>query len=110
MRLKPSVLAIALALAIPAVAQPAAPADAADCKAEEAALEQGIDLARSKGQMLRRRQLAEALTALQARCNTVAPQENRPARIEKLEHEIRELRLELERAESQLRELKQAGS
>lgn len=110
MRLKPSVLAIALALAIPAIAQPVAQGDAADCKAEEAALEQDIDLARSKGQMLRRRQLAEALTALQARCKTVAPQQSRPARIEKLEHEIRELRLELERAESQLRELKQAGS
>lgn len=110
MRLKPSVLAIALALAIPAIAQPVAQADASDCKAEEAALEQDIDLARSKGQMLRRRQLAEALTAQQARCKAVAPQQSRPARIEKLEHEIRELRLELERAESQLRELKQAGS
>jgi hypothetical protein len=104
--MKPHVLAIALALAAPAFAQPTNPADNADCKAEQAALEQDIDLARSKGQMLRRRQLAEALVALQTRCRMLSPEQSRAARIEALEHEIRELRQELSRAEEQLRNLK----
>lgn len=75
MRVKPSFLAIALALAIPAIAQPVDQADNTDCKAKEAALERDIDIARSKGQMLRRRQLAEALAALQTRCKAVAAPE-----------------------------------
>ena len=100
-------LAISLALALPVVAQPANQAgNSTDCKAEEAALERDIDLARSKGQMLRRRQLAEALVALQARCKTLSPEQSRAARIEALEQEIRDLRLELQRAEEQLRSLK----
>lgn len=106
MRAKPTFLAIALALTIPAFAQPADQADNTGCKAEEAALERDINLARSKGQMLRRRQLAEALVALQIRCKTLAPEQSRAARIELLEQHIRELRLELDRAEEQLRELK----
>jgi hypothetical protein len=109
MRVKPCFLALALALSIPSIAQPTDQADAADCKAEEAALERGIDLARSKGQMLRRRQLAEALVALQTRCKTLAPEQSRAAKIQRLEQDIRELRLELERAEEQLRELKSAA-
>ncbi|CAN7159096.1 MULTISPECIES: DUF1090 family protein [unclassified Variovorax] len=110
MRVKPSFLAIALALAIPAIAQPVDQADNTDCKAKEAALERDIDIARSKGQMLRRRQLAEALAALQTRCKAVAaPEQSRAARIERLEQEIRDLRLELNRAEEQLRELKHGG-
>lgn len=106
MRMKPCLLAAALTLAMPAFAQSAEPADAAACHAEEAALERDMDLARSRGQMLRRRQLAEALSALQARCKTVAPAKSREARIEKLEQEIRTLRSELDRAEEQLRSLK----
>ncbi len=86
--------------------QAAEPTDSAGCQAQEAALERDIDLARSRGQMLRRRQLGEALTALQARCETLAPAQSRALRIEKLEHEIRQLRLELDRAEEQLRRLK----
>jgi hypothetical protein len=110
MRAKLFLLAIALALATPAIAQPADPVDQADCRAEEAAIEREIALARSKGQMLRRRQLAETLTALQTRCRTLAPEQSRAARIERLEQEIRELRLELDRAEEQLRELRHGGS
>jgi len=106
MRMTPCFLAVALILALPAFAQSAEPADAAACHAEEAALERDMELARSRGQMLRRRQLAEALSALQARCRTMAPATSREARIEKLEQEIRTLRLELERAEEQLRSLK----
>ncbi|MFH0129496.1 DUF1090 family protein [Variovorax sp. VaC1] len=104
MLLKPCFLALALTLALPAFAQSAEPSDAGDCKAQEAALESDMDLARSRGQMLRRRQLAEALSALQARCNATAP--SKAARIEKLEQEIKTLRSELERAEEQLRSLK----
>ncbi|VTU22223.1 hypothetical protein H6CHR_01746 [Variovorax sp. PBL-H6] len=111
MRVKSSFLAIALALAAPAIAmaQPASQVDAAACKAEEEALEQDMAVARSRGQMLRRRELAEALTALQGRCKTLAPAQSRAARIDKLEQEIRELRLELDRAEAQLRELTHGG-
>ena len=105
----PNVLLIALALAGPALAQPADPANpptSADCKAEEAAIERSIELARSKGQMLRRQQLADALAALQTRCRTADPQQSRAARIDALELEIRGLRQELDRAEEQLRTLK----
>ncbi|MBT2321420.1 DUF1090 family protein [Variovorax paradoxus] len=110
MRVKASILAIALGLAAPALAQPSSQVDNTACKAEEAALERDIALARSKGQMLRRRQLAEALAALQIRCETLTLEQSRAARIEKLEQEIRELRLELDRAEEQLRDLKKGGS
>jgi hypothetical protein len=106
MSVKPCILAMTLALALPAIAQPTDQADDTSCKAELAALERDIDLARSRGQMLRRRQLAEALDALQARCKTLNPEQSRAARIETLEQEIRELRLELHRAEEQLRNLK----
>ena len=110
MCVKPCFLVIALALAAPAVAQPTDQVDNTECKAEKAAIERDIDLARSKGQMLRRRQLAEALAALQTRCETLAPAQSRAARIERLEREIRELRLELRRAEEQLRDLKNGAS
>lgn len=109
MRVKSSFLAIALAVAAPAMAQPAGQVDTAACKAEEDALEQDIALARSRGQMLRRQELAEALAALQVRCKRLTPAQSRAARIEKLEQEIRGLRLELDRAEEQLRELTRGG-
>ncbi|MGJ7524671.1 DUF1090 family protein [Variovorax sp. GB1P17] len=112
MRLKPCFLALALTLlAMPAFAQSAPPVDAAgDCKAQEAALESDMDLARSRGQMLRRRELADALSALQARCNAPPPTQSKAARIDKLEQEIKALRLELDRAETQLRSLKSEPS
>lgn len=106
MRVNPCFLAIALALATPAVAQPPGQADKLECEADIAAIERDMAVARSKGQMLRRRQLAEALAALQARCGTLAPEESRAANIERLEQEIRELRKELDHAEEQLRKLK----
>ena len=106
MRVNPCFLAIAMALATPAIAQPTGQVDNAKCEAEKAAIERDMDLARSKGQMLRRRQLAEALAALQARCETLAPEQSRAANIERLEQEIRELRKELDHAEEQLRKLK----
>lgn len=106
MRVNPCVLAIALALATPAIAQPTGQVDNTECKAEKTAIERDMDLARSKGQMLRRRQLAEALAALQARCETLAPEQSRAADIERLEQEIRELRKELDHTEEQLRKLK----
>ena len=104
------VYALAGLLAPSAFAQPAAatlPApDGPACQAEEASLEHDIDLARSRGQMLRRRELADALSALQQRCQAAVPAEGRAARIERLEREARALRLELERTEEQLRRLK----
>lgn len=102
-------MAIVLALAAPVFAQPAEQpkqVEGASCEAEEAALEREMDLARSRGQMLRRRQLAETLAALRTRCHGSEPQQSRAARIDKLEQEIRALRSELERAEDQLRDLR----
>ena len=89
-----------------AQAQPKESPSAASCKAEEAALERDIDLARSRGQMLRRRQLAENLSALRTRCEASDPSMGRAARIDKLERDIQLLKAELEQAEEQLRELK----
>jgi hypothetical protein len=105
-RVKLCLMTIALGLAAPAIAQAIDQAGSADCKAEEAALERDIDLARARGQMLHRQQLDEALVALKTRCETLAPEQSRAAHIRKLEAEIRELRLELDRAEEQLRKLK----
>jgi len=110
MRVNPRFLAIALALATPAVAQPAAQADESDCKAEAATIERDMDIARSRGQMLRRRQLAETLAAVQARCQTPAPAQSRAASIQQLEQEIRALRKELDAAEAQLRKLRSEDS
>ena len=112
MRVNPRFSTIALALATAAFAQPTAQPtgelDRTRCQAERAAIERDMDVARSKGQMLRRRQLAETLTALQARCEPLATQESREANIERLEQEIRELRNELDKVEAQLRDLKRA--
>jgi TolA-binding protein len=102
-------MAIVLAWAAPVFAQPAEQArqmEGASCEAEEAALEREMDLARSRGQMLRRRQLAETLAALRTRCHGSETPQSRAARIDKLEQEIRALRSELERAEDQLRDLR----
>jgi len=102
-------MAIALALATPAMAQPTGPADSAECEAEKTAIERDMDLARAKGQMLRRRQLAEALATVQARCETLASAQGRAANIEQAEQRVRELREALGRAEEQLRKLKEAA-
>jgi chaperonin cofactor prefoldin len=107
MRVTTRLLSIVLTLTTPAVAQPTGQMDSStECQAEKAAIDRDMELARSKGQMLRRRQLAEALATLQARCETLAPEQSRAANIESLEKEIRELRKELDHAEEQLRKLK----
>jgi septal ring factor EnvC (AmiA/AmiB activator) len=111
MRFKPCFLALAWALAMPAFAQTTPPEpqplDAADCKAQEAVLERDMALARSRGQMLRRRELGEQLAALQTRCKALgAPRRAARRASRRLEQEIRTLRAELERAEEQLRSLK----
>ena len=110
MCIKRCFLVTALALVSAATAQPADRTDVIGCEAEEAALEREIDLARSKGQMLRRRQLTEALAAVQSRCEALAPERSRAARIDSLERRIRELRLELDRAEDRLRDFRTGDS
>lgn len=70
-----AVLILASAPSAPAFAQPATSpltttAEAADCRAEEAALVQAMDAARARGRMLQRRQLAEQLEAVQRQCGT----------------------------------------
>ena len=106
MRAKLCNLAIALTLAGPAIAQQTAQVDKAKCDVEQAAIERDMDLARSKGQMLQRRQLAEALAAVQSRCETLSPDQRRAADIERLEKEIRDLHKELDDAQEKLRKLK----
>jgi len=106
MGVNPCFLVLLLALAAPAIAQPTEPVGDANCNSEKAAIEREMELARSKGQMLRRRQLAESLVAVQARCENLSPQQRRAADIEKLEAEIRELRKDLDHAEEELRKMK----
>jgi hypothetical protein len=100
-----SLLAATAAPAQPAPSAP--PADAATCRAEEAALIQDMDIARARGRMLQRRQLATELEAVQARCGTLPPMQSREAHIERLQSEIREMRKEIDRAETELRRLRQ---
>jgi len=108
MRANLSLLAITMVLAASAAgAQPTEAAALADCKAELATVERDMDEARSRGQMLRRRQLAETRDALQARCAPAAPL-SREAQIANVEKDIRDLRTELDRAQEELRKLKSA--
>jgi hypothetical protein len=102
------VLAFVLVSSGPVFAQsaPPEPTDHASCQAEEASLEQEIALARSRGQMLRRRQLADALYAMQAHCAALVPPKDKAARIERQEQEVAHLRAELSRAEAYLAKLK----
>ncbi|MDM0016890.1 DUF1090 family protein [Variovorax saccharolyticus] len=111
MRLKLGLAAIVLlASANTSFAQAAEPTDAASCKAEEATLEQSIAQARARGQMLRRRQLTESLAVLQGHCEALAAAKDPATQIKRQEQEVQQLRLELERAEAQLRKLKAAKS
>ncbi len=95
------------AFAQPATSRPTTAAEAADCRAEEAALVQAMDAARARGRMLQRRQLAEQLEAVQRQCGTRPPTESREDAIARLQAEILELRKELDRAETDLRKLRQ---
>ncbi len=58
--------------------------------------------------MLRRRQLSDALVALQAHCDAMMAAKDPATQIKRQEQEVQQLRLELERAEAQLRKLKAA--
>ncbi len=98
-----------LLLAGPAAAQqPAVHTDSPVCAADIAALTRDMEAARTKGQMLRRQQLADELAALHARCeqHQHATETDRVANIQKLEQQIKELRAQLSRAEEELRKLK----
>lgn len=99
-------LVLSLALTGTAIAQPAGDSGASECKAQAAAIERDMAVARSKGQMLRRRQLADELAALQARCDSAPVDQGRAARIESLEQEVKDLRSKLDQAEEELRKLK----
>ncbi len=106
-RMKSCFLALSLACATSTFAQPSTdPRDSAGCQAEEASLQQDIALARSRGQMLRRRQLADALTALRKHCENLPPITDRATLIRRQDQEVQLLRAELERAEAYLYKLK----
>ena len=96
-----------MTLAGSAMAQPAvAVHDSTSCAAEQTELEKHIDLARAKGRMLLRQQLADQLATLQQDCKLLSADQGSAANIQMLEREIRALRAELEAAEEQLRKLK----
>ncbi|MBD9395708.1 DUF1090 family protein [Acidovorax sp. ACV01] len=100
-------LVIAITVTGSAIAQPANPVENhTACTAEKADVEKRMEVARSKGQMLLRRQLADQLAALQSSCQPLAVDPGRAANIERLEKEVRALRAELEAAEEQLRKLR----
>ena len=101
------ILAIALALAGSAIAQTTStPGNHAACHTQTADIERRMDVARSKGQMLLRAQLADQLATLQAGCQPLSPDQSRAANIQRLESEIQALKTDLEVAEVQLRKLK----
>ena len=89
------------------MAQSARQVPSADCTAEQTTLQAEMDVARSRGRMLQRRQIAEELTALQARCGALPPARSVEMQIESLQKDILEMRKELDRAESELRRLRQ---
>ena len=82
-------------------------AAAAECQANRVALETRMEVARSKGRMLLRQQLANQLAAMPANCSTTTAAPTRAARIAQLEGEISALTAELEAAERELRKLKE---
>ena len=101
------ILAIALALTGSAIAQTTStPGSHAACQTQTADIERRMDVARSKGQMLLRAQLADQLATLQAGCQPLSPDQSRAANIQRLESEIQALKTDLEVAEEQLRKLK----
>jgi len=105
--MKSCFLSLSLACAVPVFAQPSTdPRDSAGCQAEEVSLQRDIALARSRGQMLRRRHLADALAALRKHCENLPPVKDRATLIERQDREVQQLRGELERAEAYLRKLK----
>lgn len=99
--------AFASTLPTSAVAQPVTQAGTADCTAAQTALQAEMDVARSRGRMLQRRQIAEELLAVQARCGTLPPARSVEMQIESLQKDILDMRKELDRAETELRRLRQ---
>lgn len=77
----------------------------ADCYKQQAALEKDMNAARSRGQMLRRRQLQDSLDALRALCDEIASQQTHEGRVMRQKNIVMQLRLDLARAEEELREI-----
>ena len=99
-------LSIGLLLSMQANAQPEpSKKTEADCYAQQAALEKDMRDARSRGQMLRRRQLQESLDALRARCDEIAAKDTHEARVMRQKNVIMQLRLDLANAEEDLRRI-----
>jgi hypothetical protein len=99
--------AMAMALAGSAMAQSPVTVDFnTACSAQRADVEKRMELARSKGQMLLRRQLADQLATLQAGCKPLFADQSRAANIQRLEQDVRALQAELDAAEEHLRKLK----
>jgi len=80
----------------------------ADCYAQQASLEKSMRDARSRGQMLRRRQLQESLDALRARCDEIASKDTHEARVMRQKNVVMQLRLDLANAEDELRRIEKS--
>lgn len=98
-------LGIALLCVTQSIAQQKPSITEADCYAQQTALEEEMRAARSRGQMLRRRQLEESLHALQSRCEEVASKDTHEARVMRQKYVVLQRQLDLDRAEEQLRQL-----
>ena len=92
-------------LAAPSYAQEKTAATLADCDKQQAALEKDMRAARSRGQMLRRRQLEESLHALQQRCEEAASLETHEGRVLRQKNLVMQRQLDLAEAQEQLRQL-----
>lgn len=76
------------------------------CNAQKVEVQKRMEIARSKGQMLLRQQLAEQLAVLQVDCKPLPASQTRAAAIERLEKKVEALRTELDTAQEQLHQLK----
>lgn len=101
-------LLIMMALAGAAAAQPTAEGPASRCDSQASVIARDMELARSKGQMLRYRQLADQRAALLQNCpsSSFSPDESRADRVKRLEQTISQLRRELGDAEAELERLR----
>lgn len=101
-------MAIVIAFAGTAAAQSTVVGPASRCSSEATAISSDMDVARSKGQMLRHRQLSDQRAALLKNCSLTAGSESPGARIKHLELRIVQLKGELTDAEAELERLRKA--
>ncbi|SFN17671.1 DUF1090 family protein [Variovorax sp. OV329] len=76
-----------------------------ECETQQVQLQRDMRDARSRGQMLRRRNLEETLITLQARCEEVTAQDTHEARVLRQKYVVMQRQVDLDRAQDELRRL-----